>query len=223
MWCLICPSCFDCGNHLLRICWLFLSNGIWTWMISNPHAIFSNVKHLLSRPTCMESVWAIWLDLTKRSLGSCSVGGFARRSTWSSGLSPLIELASFVFLACVLLMKAIGNFNNSKVSSKRLRVDYSIVLKAIPDWNYWNSNLFCCNKISRGFGAGMVREMFRWIWSLRSSFSQRSDEIRVFLVVYVFICVLYISKMDHSSLLLKKEQLNFPRLSFKWNIRTCSQ
>lgn len=92
--------------------------------------------------------------------------------------------------------------------------------KAIPDWNYWNSNLFCCNKISRGFGAGMVREMFRWISSLRSSFSQRSDEIRVFLVVYVFICVLYISKMDHSSLLLKKEQLNFPRLSFKWNIRT---
>ena len=128
MWCLICPSCFDCGNHLLRICWLFLSNGIWTWMISNPHAIFSNVKHLLCRPTCTESVWAIWLDLTKRSLGSCSVGGFARRSTWSSGLSPLIELASFVFLACVLLMKAIGNFNNSKVSSKRLRVDYSIVL-----------------------------------------------------------------------------------------------
>ena len=61
----------------------------------------------------------------------------------------------------------------------------------------------------------MVREMFRWISSLRSSFSQRSDEIRVFLVVYVLICVLYISKMDLSSLLLKKEQLNFPKLSFK--------
>ena len=57
----------------------------------------------------------------------------------------------------------------------------------------------------------MVREIF-------DGFHLYSDEIRVFLVVYVFICVLYISKwvkMDLSSLLLKKEKLNFPRLSFK--------
>lgn len=213
MWCLICPSCFDCGNHLLRICWLFLSNGIWTWMISNPHAIFSNVKHLLSRPTCMESVWAIWLDLTKRSLGSCSVGGFARRSTWSSGLSPLIELASFVFLACVLL-KAIGNFNNSKVSSKRLRIDYSTVLKAIPDWNYWNSNLFCCNKISMGFWSrhGERNVSMDFIFTIQLFTEIRWDQ-SVSCSLCVHMCSLYF-KNGSFLIALQKGAVEFPKAQF---------
>jgi len=91
----------------------------------------------------------------------------------------------------------------------------ALYLKLFPIETIETPTCFVATRYQWGFGAGMVREMFRWISSLRSSFSQRSDEIRVFLVVYVFICVLYISKMDLSSLLFKKEQLNFPRLSFK--------